>query len=250
MTDRSRQAWLWLAVAAILFLGLLLLFLAAQSADETATQASQDLSWPVLQTMVAFVLFDVALLAGLLLARLRSRPASLSPRGLLILAAAASFLALALLAIVLDWPLAPADLLWTLVLISGFGFLLALGVAWSTWRASSEPVQPTLDAAEPQPVQSPAEPDAVADDEPTAQAMAEPSVDTAEEPATYAPAPEMSVDDPSPSRDEPLAYLTGLLDGDSAAAERLVAHEQTLDPGASHKECIARAIYKTVRTSV
>jgi hypothetical protein len=202
-----------------------------------------------LQTIVAFVLFDIALLAGLLLARLRSRPTSLSPRGLLILAAIASFLALALLIIVLDWPLAPADLLWTLVLISGFGFLLALGVAWSTWRASSEPVQPALDAVEPQTVQSPAEPGAVADDEPTAQEMVEPSANAATEPSTDAPTPEPSVDDPPPSRDDPLAYLTALLDGDAGAAERLVAHEQALDPGASHKECIARAIYKTVRTS-
>ena len=83
MNDRPRQALAWLSAAAIVFIGLLLLFSAANQASGTPDPARQDLNWPALQTIVAFVLFDVALLVGLLVARLRSRPTSLSPKALM-----------------------------------------------------------------------------------------------------------------------------------------------------------------------
>jgi len=204
MNDRPRQALQWLAAAAIVFIGLLLLFSAANGAGGTADPARQDLNWPVLQTIVAFVLFDLALFAGLLIARLRSRPTRLSPSGLLATAVVAALLALWLLVAALDWSLNSADLLWTLVLIAGFGLLLALGMVWLAFRRNRS--------------WTPERPQPVFDDGSLPHAEA-----------------------------DPLIYLTTLVGGDQDTAERLIALEQTLDPGASHRECIDRAIYKLAR---
>ena len=229
MNDRHRQALAWLAAAAIVFIGLLLLFSAANQASRLPDPARQDLNWPALQTIVAFVLFDVALLVGLLVARLRSRPTSLSPKALMATAALAALLALALLVVALNWPLNLADLIWTFVLIAGFGLLLALGMVWSAFRRDKTPerLQPAHDLDTSPPAQTAAESQGPVLDEPWLQSEAE--------------AP--------PEHDDagPLAYLTTLVGGDQEAAERLVAMQQTLDPGASHRESIARAVYQLVR---
>lgn len=234
MNDRLRQSLAWLAATAILFIGLLLLFSAASQANGTADPARQDLNWPALQTIVAFVLFDVALLVGLLVARMRSRPAGLSPRALLATAAIAAFLALAILVVVLDWPLNLSDLIWTFVLIAGFGLLLALGMVWLAFRRGKapEPVQPAQAADSLPPAEPAAEsqdPVLILDD-----TLPESEADT----------------QPKPDDADPLAYLTTLVGGDQEAAERLVAMQQTLDPGASHRESIARAVYQLVRDRV
>jgi len=229
MNDRPRQALAWLAAAAIVFIGLLLLFSAASQASGTLDPARQDLNWPALQTIVAFVLFDVALLVGLLVARLRSRPTSLSPKALMATAALAALLALGLLVVVLDWPLNLSDLIWTLVLIAGFGFLLALGMVWLAFRTGRTPesLQPTHDADTSQP----------------AQAVAEAQDRIPDDTLLQSEAGTQSEHDDA----DPLAYLTTLVGGDQEAAERLVAMQQTLDPGASHRESIARAVYQLVR---
>ena len=232
MNDRLRQALAWLAAAVILFIGLLLLFSAASQANGTPDQARQDLNWPALQTIVAFVLFDLALLVGLVVARLRSRPTSLSPKALLAIAAISAFLALGLLVVVLDWPLNLSDVIWTLVLIAGFGLLLALGMVWLAFRRGRVPeqLQPAHDADSSQPAETTAESqDPVPDG-----TFLQSEVDT----------------QPEPDAADPLAYLTTLVGGDQEAAERLVAMQQTLDPGASHRESIARAVYQLVRDRV
>ena len=234
MNDRLRQALAWLAAAATLFIGLLLLFSTASQANGTPDPARQDLNWAAMQTIVAFVLFDLALLVGLVVARLRSRPTSLSPKALLATAALAALLALAILVVALDWTLNLSDLIWTLVLIAGFGLLLALGMVWLAFRRGKtlEPVPPAQ----------------AADSLPPA------------EPAAESQDPVLILDDtllqseadtqPKPDDADPLAYLTTLVGGDQEAAERLVAMQQTLDPGASHRESIARAVYQLVRDRV
>jgi hypothetical protein len=232
MNDRFRQALAWLAAAAIVFIGLLLLFSAASPANGTPDPARQDLNWPALQTIVAFVLFDLALLVGLLIARLRSRPTSLSPKALLATAAIAALLALAILVVALDWPLNLSDLIWTFVLIAGFGLLLALGMVWLAFRRGKapKPVQPAHEADSLPPAETAAESrDPILDD-----TLPESEADT----------------QPKPDDADPLAYLTTLVGGDQEAAERLVAMQQTLDPGASHRESIARAVYQLVRDRV
>lgn len=220
MNDRSRQALAWLATAAIVFLGFLLLYSTASQAQPTTDPARPDVSWPVLQTVVAFALFDVVLLVGLVFARLRSQPTSLSPMVLLITAVVAAILSLALLVIVLDWPLTLGILLWTLVLIAGFALLLTLGMIWSASRRASEPTLPALDKGSQEPFIE----------------------DTFVQATAETPTEHQRADDA-----DPLTYLITLLDGDREAAERLVSMEQTLDPAASHKDCVARAIYKLLR---
>ena len=230
MNDRPRQALAWLAAAAIVFIGLLLLFSAANQASRLPDPARQDLNWPALQTIVAFVLFDLALLVGLLVARLRSRPTSLSPKALLAMAALAAFMALALLVFALDWPLNLSDLIWTFVLIAGFGLLLALGMVWLAFRRgrTPEPLQPMHDVDSSQPAQAATESqDPILDD-----TLLQTEAET------------------QPAAADPLAYLTTLVGGDQEAAVRLVAMQQTLDPGASHRESIARAVYQLVRDRV
>lgn len=243
MNDRLRQALAWLAAAVILFIGLLLLFSAASQANGTPDPARQDLNWPALQTIVAFVLFDVALLVGLLIARLRSRPTSLSPKALLAIAAISAFLALGLLVVVLDWTLNPSDVIWTFVLIAGFGLLLALGMVWLAFRRgkAAEPLQPVHDADSLPPAQA-------ADSSPPAETAAE-----SQNPIRILDNTLLqSETETQPEHDasDPLAYLTTLVGGDQEAAERLVAMQQTLDPGASHRESIARAVYQLVRDRV
>ena len=241
MNDRLRQALAWLAAAVILFIGLLLLFSAASQANGTPDPARQDLNWPALQTIVAFVLFDLALLVGLLVARLRSRPTSLSPKALLAIAAIAAFLALAILVVALDWTLNLSDLIWTLVLIAGFGLLLALGMVWLAFRRGKapEPLQPAHDADSLPPAQA-------ADPSPPAETAAESQDPILDDTLLQSEADTQ----PKPDDADPLAYLTTLVGGDQEAAERLVAMQQTLDPGASHRESIARAVYQLVRDRV
>lgn len=241
MNDRLRQALAWLAAAAIVFIGLVLLFSVSSQPGRVPDPARQGVNWPVLQTIVAFVLFDLALLVGLLVARLRSRPTSLSPVALLATAAIAAFVALGLLVFALDWPLNLSDLIWTFVLIAGFGLLLALGMVWLAFRSgrTPEPLQPTHDADSLPPTET-----------------ADPSLPAEEEAGSQDPILDdtllKSESDTQPEHDaaDPLAYLTALVGGDQEAAERLVAMQQTLDPGASHRESIARAVYQLVRDQV
>ena len=231
MNDRLRQALAWLAAAAILFIGLLLLFSAASQANGTPDPARQDLNWPALQTIVAFVLFDVTLLVGLVVARLRSRPTSLSPKALLAIAAFAAFLALVILVVVLDWTLNLSDVIWTLVLIAGFGLLLALGMVWLAFRSGRDPelMQPARDASSLTPAQA-------ADPSPPAETAAESQDPILDDTLLQSEAETQTEQDAA----DPLAYLTTLVGGDQEAAERLVAMQQTLDPGGVQRDRIAR----------
>lgn len=219
MTQRLRQAVAWLIASTVVLSGLLLLYSSASQATPPTNPAMPDVSWAVLQTIVAFGLFDLALLAGLVFARLQARPAALSPKALLAAAAAAAGLSLVLLIALLGWPLTPAILLWTLVLVAGFAVLLALGMVWSARRSRAKPAAPASD------------PEAQAD-----------GVQNVPDPAAEAQAPAPTAEDTTL-----LSPLVNLLGGDREAAERLVAMEQTLDPNASYRECVARAVYKVVR---
>ena len=222
MTRPSRHGLAWLAASAVALAGLLLLYVTSSRSTPPTHPSVPNASWPILQTIVAFALFDAALLAGLIVARLRARPARLSPRALLVTAAIAAGLSLTLLVALLDWPITPSILLWTLVLVAGFAVLLALGLAWSARRDRQKPASPGTTPA----------PDAAPNDQTLAPAEADPP------------------DSPSDGHADALAPLVALLDGDREAASQRVAVEQTLDPGASYRECVARATYKVLRDPV
>lgn len=223
MNDRLRQALTWMVVAAIVFVGLLLLYYVADQVRPPTNPSRPDVSWLVLQTIVAFVLFDLTLLAGLIVARLGSWPAILSPRALLTIGAIMAFLSLGILVIVLDWPFALTILLWTLLLIAGFALLLSIANVWLVFREGSKPARPAPDTGTKEPVVEgfPAEP--------PAPPPAEPSSEDA---------------------GDSMADLIALFNGDRETAERAVALEKTLDPGASDREARARVASRLVHGQV
>ncbi len=218
MNDRLRLALAWMLVAAIVFLGLLLLYYVAVQVRPPTDLSRPGLSLPVLQTIVAFALFDFALVVGLVAARLGAWPASLSARALMAIGAIMPIFSLVVL-VLLDWPITLTGLLWTLVLIAGFALLLSIVNAWLVFRSDAESAQPTPAIATPEPI---------VDDFPAAPSSPPPAGGAAD------------------GSGDPMAILLTVLQGDRETAERMVALEKTLDPGATDRKAIARAAYRVM----